>query len=302
MAQPHLLIFGLGYSGLRLAGECLDAGWKVSGTVRSPEKADAIRALGIAAYVFAQEGDLPAEDLLSVTHVLDTTVPDENGSSAPPELHRLTAAGMKAEWGGYISTTAVYGDCEGRWVTEDDAPNPGSKQGNARLKGEAQWLDWGKTSGAAVHVFRLPGLYGPGRCALDQVTIGRARRIHREGHKTSRIHVDDVNAAILASIAKPNAGRIYNVADDSPTPNAVVIDYACELLNCEPPPLERYEDLAPTDPRLRFLKESRLVSNQRLKDELGWKPKFPTYKEGLDNAMKVAPPCPLSSADSRPQI
>jgi len=302
VAKPHLLIFGLGYSGLRLARECLADGWKVSGTVRSPEKAAALQKEGVSVYPFTQEGDLPEGEIRDVTHILDTTVPTEDGTSCAPELHRLSAMGIKPQWTGYISTTAVYGDCEGRWVDEATPPNPGSKQGRSRLKAEGQWLDWAAKFDVAAHIFRLPGLYGPGRCALDQVTIGRARRIHREGHRTSRIHVDDVNGAIKASMAKPNGGRIYNVADDQPTPNADVINYACELLNCAPPPLEQYADLAPTDPRLRFLKESRLVSNQRLKHELDWKPMYPTYREGLDHALATAPPSLETSAGSGPQI
>ncbi len=284
MTTPHLLIFGLGYSGLRLARECLAAGWRVSGTVRSADKALALRERGVDAHEFVAGGMLPEADLASVSHLLDTTVPDKDGSAAPPEARRLFETGMRPAWAGMLSSTAVYGDCQGRWVDETAAPNPGSAQGRARLAAEAQWLAWGAETGVPTHVFRLPGLYGPGRCALDAVRDGTARRIRREGHRTSRVHVDDVNAALRLSMAAPRAGRVYNVADDEPAPNDEVVDFACQLLGAAPPPLERYEDLAPTDPRLRFLRESRLVANGRLKKDLGWTPRFPSYREGLEAA------------------
>ncbi len=285
MATPHLLIFGLGYSGLRLARECLADGWRVSGTVRGSDKAAQLQAAGISAHGFGAGGTLPDDKLADVTHILDTTVPEATGFAVLPEARRLFAAGMRPSWAGMLSSTAVYGDCAGRWVDEAAVPKLGSAQGRARLTSEAQWLAWGTKTGVATHVFRLPGLYGPGRSALDQARDGSSRRIHREGHRTSRVHVDDVIAALRLSMAAPVAGRIYNVADDSPAPNAEVVDFACALLGIAPPPLERHEDLAPTDPRLRFLKESRLVANARLKAELGWVPRFPGYREGLKAAL-----------------
>ncbi|WP_337997987.1 SDR family oxidoreductase [Oleispirillum naphthae] len=284
MTTPHLLIFGLGYTGLRLARECLAAGWRVSGTVRGPEKAARLAADRIAAYPFTPGETLPEAELAAVTHVLDTTVPDAAGAAPLPEILRLSAAGVRPVWAGMLSSTAVYGDCAGRWVDETARPNPGSAQGRARLLAETQWLTWGAETATATHIFRLPGLYGPGRSALDAARDGTARRIHRAGHRTSRVHVDDVVAALRLSMAAPSPGRIYNVADDEPAPNAAVVDFACALLGVEPPPLERYEDLAPTDPRLRFLKESRLVSSARLKAELGWTPRYPSYREGLQAA------------------
>ncbi|MBN2752465.1 MAG: SDR family oxidoreductase [Rhodospirillaceae bacterium] len=283
-----MLIFGLGYSGLRLARECLSAGWRISGTAREADKVAALKAQGIAAYRFVEGEALPAEDLAGVTHVLDTTVPTSEGAVPLPEARRLFDAGVRPGWAGMLSSTAVYGDALGEWVDENTPPHPGSQQGRARLLAESQWLAWGEETGVAVQVFRLPGLYGPGRSALDQVREGTARRIHREGHRTSRVHVDDVNAALRLSMASPRAGRVYNVADDEPASNAVVVDFACALLGADPPPLEHYEDLAPSDPRLRFLRESRLVSNGRLASELGWVPHYPTYREGLRAAFAEA--------------
>lgn len=281
MATPHLLIFGLGYTGLRLARECLSAGWRVSGTVRGQDKADALRAEGLAAFRFDDDARLPPEPLADVTHVVDTTVPVREGSAALPEMQRLFEAGVAPGWLGYLSTTAVYGDCEGRWVDETAPADPTSPQGQARLNAESGWQSWGRDIGVAVQVFRLPGIYGPGRSALDQVREGTARRIHREGHRTSRIHVDDIVAALRLAMTAPPKAAIYNVADDEPAPNPEVVNFACALLGAAPPPLERYEDMAETDPRRRFLKDRRLVSNARLKADLGWSPRYPTYREGL---------------------
>jgi nucleoside-diphosphate-sugar epimerase len=288
VTTPHLLIFGLGYSGLRLARECLAAGWRVSGTVRSADKALALCEHGIDAHEFVVGGLLPEADLASVSHVLDTTVPDAEGSAVLPETRRLFETGMRPVWAGVLSSTAVYGDCQGRWVDETAAANPDSAQGRARLTAEAQWLAWGSETGVPTQVFRLPGLYGPGRCALDAVRDGTARRIRREGHRTSRVHVDDVVAALRLSMERPHAGRVYNLADDEPAPNDEVVEFACRLLDVPPPPLERYEDLADDDPRRRFLRESRLVANARAKADLGWVLRYPTYREGLTAALAEA--------------
>jgi len=276
-----LLIFGLGYTGLRLARECLARGWTVAGTVRSAAKADALRAEGIDALVFAEGAQLPAARLAGLTHVVDTTVPGPEGSAVLPEVCRLFDAGVCPAWAGVLSTTAVYGDCEGRWVDESAPLAPGSPQARARVAAEAGWQAWGAETATPVQIFRLPGIYGPGRSALDQVREGTARRIHRDGHRTSRVHVDDIVAALRLAIAAPAKPAIYNVADDEPAPNPVVVELACELLGAPLPPLERYEDLAAADPRRRFLKDRRLVSNAKLKAALGWTPRYPTYRDGL---------------------
>ncbi len=286
MATSHLLIFGLGYTGLRLARECLSEGWRVSGTVRDADAAERLGIDGLRVFRFDAETRLPSMPLADVTHVLDTTVPSREGSDALPEMQRLFEAGVAPGWLGYLSSTAVYGDCEGRWVDETTPANPSGPQGRARLAAEAGWQAWGRNLGVAVQVFRLPGIYGPGRSALDQVRVGTARRVHREGHRTSRVHVDDIVAALRLAMAAPPKPAIYNVADDEPAPNPEVVDLACDLLGVAPPPLERYEDMAETDPRRRFLKDRRLVSNTRLKADLGWSPRYPTYREGLRAAFE----------------
>lgn len=273
MTTPFLLIFGLGYTGSRLARECLAAGWRVAGTVRDAAKAEALRAEGLDARVFGADA-APA----GVTHVLDTTVPGPQGSAGIAEVRRL---GLRPSWLGMLSSSAVYGDCGGRWVDETALLAPGSPQARARAAAEAEWRAWGAETATPVQIFRLPGIYGPGRSALDAVRDGTARRIHRDGHRTSRVHVDDIVAALRLALAAPLADAVFNVADDAPAPNPEVVEYACDLLGRPYPPLERYEDLAPDDPRRRFLADRRLVANARLKAALGWSPRYPTYREGL---------------------
>ena len=282
MSKPHLMIFGLGYSGLRLARQCRTAGWRVSGTVRSAEKAAGLAAEGLGAMRFEAGIFLPEAALAGVTHVLDTTVPGPEGSDALPEVRRLFARGMRPRWAGVLSSTAVYGDAGGAWVDEDTPPRPATSQGQARLAAEAAWTAWGAETGVPVMVFRLPGLYGPGRSAVEQVLSGKARRIHRAGHRTSRVHVDDVVAALrLVLDLRDPRSRIFNLADDEPAPTAETVDFACALIGVPPPPLESWEALPPDDPGRRFFRESRLVSNARAKAELGWRPLYPSYREGL---------------------
>lgn len=272
MTTPFLLIFGLGYTGSRLARECLAAGWRVAGTVRDAARAESLRREGLEAIAFG--APLPR----GVTHALDTTVPGPEGSAALEEIRRR---GLRPGWLGALSSTAVYGDCEGRWVDETAPLAPGSPQARARVAAEAGWRAWGEETGVPVQIFRLPGIYGPGRSALDSVRDGSARRIHREGHRTSRIHVDDIVAALRLAMVAPARPEVFNVADDDPAPNPEVVAFACALLGAPLPPLERYEDLAPDDPRRRFLKDRRLVANARLKAALGWAPRYPSYREGL---------------------
>lgn len=272
MTTPFLLIFGLGYTGSRLARECLAAGWRVAGTVRDAAKAETLRAEGLDARVFG--GPLPD----GVTHVLDTTVPGPEGSAALAEVRRL---GLRPAWLGALSSSAVYGDCEGRWVNETAPLAPSSPQARARVAAEAAWQAWGRETATPVQIFRLPGIYGPGRSALDSVRDGSARRIHRDGHRTSRVHVDDIVAALRLALAASPADAVFNVADDRPAPNPEVVEFACDLLGLPYPPLERYEDLAPADPRRRFLTDRRLVANAHLKATLAWTPRYPTYRDGL---------------------
>jgi nucleoside-diphosphate-sugar epimerase len=198
--------------------------------------------------------------------------------------HADTLAALRSvRWIGYLSTTAVYGDHGGAWVDETTVPTPSGLRGVRRLAAEAAWLAFGKAHGVPCQIFRLAGIYGPGRSALDQVRAGTARRIDKPGQVFSRIHVADIARVLEASMAKPAAGHIYNVCDDCPAPPAAVIEHACALLGVTPPPMQHFDEAqASLSPMARsFYDDNKRVSNRRIKEELGVVLAFPDYQTGL---------------------
>src|SRR6185503_2482936 len=276
----RLFIFGLGYSGLEIAKLAQAGGWQVAGTVTTADKAANLRDAGIDAHVFDGSAPAIAPGLAAATHVLCTIAP---GTTGDPALATSADRLGRATWLGYLSTTGVYGDRAGGWVDEDDVPQPTQPRSLARLATERAWQALGRKSGAAVDVFRLPGIYGPGRSAIDQVKAGTARRIDKPGQVFSRIHIEDIAATVLAAMAHRSPGAIYNVADDLPAPNSDVIAYACELLALPVPSLIPWDQAAPTMSAMArsFYAENRRVRNDRIKQELGVPLRYPTYREGL---------------------
>lgn len=220
---------------------------------------------------------------LADTQALLITAPP--GAGGCPGLNAVVPALARArafpDWTGYLSTTGVYGDRRGRWVFETSRLAAQSTEGARRVGAERDWLQVGRGMGLTVQVFRLPGIYGPGRSALDRLRAGEARRIAAPGQVFSRIHVDDLSAGLVASIARPRAGGIYNLCDDEPAPNSEVIAYAARLLGMNPPPEIPLAQAGLSPQALRFYAESKRVSNARAKAELGWRPAYPTYREGL---------------------
>jgi nucleoside-diphosphate-sugar epimerase len=285
MSEKHLFIFGLGYISTTLAKELLAKGWRVSGTCRSASKGDALKPLGITPYIF--DTDLPLDgvwDFSSVTHVLHSVPPTENGD--PVFVHHLQDLQNLPElqWFGYLSTTGVYGDHGGEWVDENTPVNPFNDRSRWRAEAEAAWLG----SGLPAHIFRLSGIYGPGSSAIDDVKNGTARRINKPGQVFSRIHVEDIAQILEASMARPNAGSIYNCADDFPAPQAEVVEYAAKLLGVEPPPLIDF-DKADLSPMARsFYACNRRVSNKKMKEELGVTLKYKDYISGLEGIFRDA--------------
>jgi nucleoside-diphosphate-sugar epimerase len=270
----RLFIFGLGYSGSAIARRAKAAGWCVAGTLRDADKARPLAAEGIETHLFDGAAAPPAQALAGATHVLCTIAP---GSAGDPALRSCTPFLRQARWLGYLSTTGVYGDHAGGWVDETTPPRPTQPRSVERLAAERAW----QAIGAAL--FRLPGIYGPGRSAIDQVKAGTARRIDKPGQVFSRIHVADIATTVLAATARPSPGAIYNVADDLPAANADVIAYACALLALPVPPLVPWAEIAPTMSAMArsFYAENRRVRNDRIKRELGVTLAFPTYREGL---------------------
>lgn len=271
-----LFCFGLGFSSLALARRLTPQGFAIAGTCRSPEKAQSLREQGIAAHVFSPDQPLDVEALTGTTHLLLSIPPDEQGDP----VARQFAAALKAlplDWAGYLSTTGVYGDQGGDWADEATPLTPTTARGARRLLAEQQWA----ALALPLHIFRLAGIYGPGRNQLVSLREGKARRIIKQGQVFSRIHVDDIAATLAASIAHPAPGTAYNVCDNEPAPPQDVITFAAGLLGMTPPSEIAFDD-ADLSPMARsFYAESKRVSNQRLREELGVEFAYPTYREGL---------------------
>ena len=277
----RLFVFGYGYSARALARRLSAQGWAVAAGVRDAADAAALEAQGVAAIPLTDAARL-AEALATTQAILVTAPPDAEGCPGLRALvPALARAGAFPDWIGYLSTTGVYGDRRGGWVTEQSRLAAQSPEGARRVSAERDWLEVGRGMGLTVTVFRLPGIYGPGRSALERLRAGDARRIVSPGQVFSRIHVDDLAAALAASIARPRAGGIYNLCDDEPCPNTEVIAYAAGLLGMPPPPEVPLADAGLSPQAMRFYAESKRVSNARAKAELGWRPAYPTYREGL---------------------
>jgi nucleoside-diphosphate-sugar epimerase len=267
-----LLSLGHGYSATALAGLLVPRGWRVIGTTRRPEQADALRQAGVEPLLWP--GDLTAA-LREATHILVSAAPDTAGDpflAAVPGIARAPAA-----WVGYLSTTGVYGDHQGAWVDETAPLTPSSTRGQQRVAAEAQW----QATGLPVHVFRLAGIYGPGRGPFEKLRDGTARRIIKPGQVFSRIHVDDIAQVLAASIARPRPGAVYNVCDNDPAPPEDVLSHAALLLNLPAPPIVDFAtaDLAPMV--RSFYADSKRVANRLIREELGVTLIHPDYRSGL---------------------
>lgn len=272
-----LLSFGHGFSARALSPLLLARGWTIHGTTRSPDKADALSAQGVTPILWP-DGDL-SEALDSATHILISAGPDADGD---PVLNmcgdRIAAIAPRLEWVGYLSTTGVYGDHQGGWVTEDTPLTPSTRRGKMRVDAEAAWQ---AIPGLPLHIFRLAGIYGPGRGPFEKVRQGTARRIVKPGQVFSRIHVDDIAQVLLASIDRPNPGAAYNVCDDDPAPPEDVIGHAAELLGLPLPPEVPFDEADMTPMARSFYAESKRVDNSRMKTELGVTLIHPDYRTGL---------------------
>ncbi len=278
--MSHLLCFGLGYSAGYLSERMFGEGWTISCTTRTTDAADRARALGYAPIDIAKSpGGLRAV-LSTVTHLLVSAPPDRQGDPLLRYAADIASAPALA-WIGYLSTIGVYGDRNGAWVDENSAPAPGSDRSRWRLEAENAWLALGQSHSARVEIFRLPGIYGPGRSAIDNLRAGTARRIVKPGHVFNRIHVADIANTLAAAIATTVRRDIYNVADDEPASSEDVLLYAARLLQVPPPPALTITSAELSSMAGSFYSECRRVSNQRIKKDLGVKLAYPTFREGL---------------------
>nr|WP_089219774.1 NAD(P)-dependent oxidoreductase [Sphingomonas laterariae] len=268
--MSRLLIFGPGYSARRIAAPLEQAGWQIISIGR-----DRIDSADVAA------------EIAAATHIL-SSVPPAEGVDPVLARHGAALASASARWIGYLSSTGVYGDTGGGWV--DETAPTGLGRRSARALADRAWL--------ALHpetrVFRLPGIYGPGRSALDRVAAGQAHRIALPGQIFSRVHVDDIAAAVLASMRHGPAGA-YNIADDHPAAQNDVVEYACDLLGRDWPPLLPLDQAGLSPAARAFYGENRRVANNRAKRLLGWRPLYPDYRAGLRALSAITSPASVSN-------
>lgn len=278
----RLFCFGCGYTARALARLLMTQGWSIDATARNAEQAVSLEAQSVHPVLLATSG-LADDALENANAILISTPPGEQGCPAYEALtgslakHRETLS-----WIGYLSTNGVYGDHQGAWIDETASLRPTSERGRERIAAEAVWASFAVEHSLPLVIFRLPGIYGPGRSALDAVRENRARRIDKKEQVFNRMHVDDIAQVLAASIASPQAGDLFNLADDEPAPQHEVVDYACKLLGVEPPPLVTFEEAALSEMAKSFYAENKRIRNDRIKEKLGVTLLYPTYREGLD--------------------
>lgn len=279
---PSLLIYGGGWLGQAVARAVLQQGGKVTATSRDAGRRALLAEAGITPIDPTDEAAL--QTAVATTSAILVTAPPEAGGcpGARDLIPALAASGAWPDWIGYVSSTAVYGDRDGGWVFEDDALNAASLEGARRVRAEQDWLDAGRGMGLTVQVFRLPGLYGPGRSAIERLRDGTARLVRKPGQVFNRVHVDDVVSGLFASMARPRPGAAYNLTDDEPCAAETVTAWAADRLGLPRPPEVDWTDASVSESMRRFYLDSKRISNARAKAELGWRPRYPSWREGLD--------------------
>jgi dTDP-4-dehydrorhamnose reductase len=280
----NLFIFGPGYTAQQFVRIYGSRFTRMSGTFRSAPKAEALRASTIVPFFFdAERYDPGVLDEIARADALLVSIPPACGSD--PVLKSLSdaiASAPRLRWIGYLSTVGVYGDAAGAWVGENTPPSPVNERSRHRVAAENEWLDLGRSASFATRIFRLAGIYGPGRNALLRVADGTAQRIVKPEQVFNRIHAADIAQVLMASIERPSRSAVYNVSDDKPGPPQDVIAYAARLLGVEPPPEVPFAE-ADLSPMARtFYQDNKRVRNARIKDELGVTLRFPSYRQGLE--------------------
>ena len=277
-----LLCIGYGFSARALTPLLHPLGWTITGTTRSAERAEAMRAEGVIPIIWP--GTDLDDTLKAASHLLISAAPSPGAGD--PLLASMDLSAYRFNWVGYLSTTGVYGNHDGAWVDEATPLNPSTRRGRLRVAAESAW----QATGLPLHIFRLAGIYGPGRGPFSKVRNGTARRIIKAGQMFSRIHADDIAQVVAASIAQPRPGAVYNLCDDDPAPPQDVLAYAAELLGLPLPPKVDFDSADMTPMARSFYAENKRVRNDLIKSELGVRLKYPSYKEGLQSLLKLETP------------
>jgi len=284
MTSPTLFCFGLGYSARVFARRLAAKGWRIHGSCRTAGAAGTLGGMGFTAHIF--DGTAPLDSagraaLLRADAVLGSIPPNSDGRDPALVHHARDLAEGQSRWIGYLSTTGVYGDHDGAWVDETTPVSPATERGARRVAAERDWLALHDHHDRPVHVFRLAGIYGPGRNPLVSLRAGRARRIVKPGHVFSRIHVEDIARVLAASLERPAPGAIYNVCDDLPAPSPEVTDFAASLLGIDPPPAFPFEEAEMSTMARSFYADNKRVNNRRIREDLGVDLAYPDYRAGL---------------------
>ncbi len=285
--KNSLFCFGRGFAAQALAKRMRPHGWNISGTCRAMDKEDSLKDLSVLPFDGTHATEEIRNALSKATHLLVSIPPQPSGDVVLQKFSSQIAECKNLQWIGYISSTGVYGDTQGKWVDESSPLQPVTELNERRVEAENGWLDMVKENGCPVMVFRCVAIYGPGRNLLISVKQGRARRIEKPGLVFSRIHVEDLAQTLEASIKNPRPGEIYNVSDDEPSPPSEAVEYACKLLNIAPPPLIPFESADLSEIARGFYLTCKRVDNKKIKEELGVKLKYPNNKSGLDAIFKT---------------
>lgn len=277
-----LLVFGGGWLGRATGLEALRSGGRAVLTSRDPDRRSALTAEGLGA-IDPDDAAALAGAVAAASAIVICAPPLPDGCPGLKALSpALAATDVWPDWIGYVSSTAVYGDRAGGWALEDSELNAASLEGARRVRAERDWLDAGQGMGLTVQLFRLPALYGPGRSPLDRLRDGTARIVRKPGQVFNRVHVDDVVSGLFASMARPRPGAAYILCDDEPAPADVVMEGAARRLGLPMPPEIDLDDPSVSDAMRRFYLDSKRLSNAKAKAELGWRPKYPSWREGLE--------------------
>jgi nucleoside-diphosphate-sugar epimerase len=279
----NLFAFGLGYTALKFIELHQGRFARICGTIRSPEKGKTLGELGIVPCLFDGENSDPGilDELARADALLISVPPNAGADPVLGRFSRVIEAAPRLRWVGYLSTIGVYGNADGGWVDETSPLEPVNERSRYRVAAEQQWLALESRAPFSVQIFRLAGIYGPGRNALVRVADGTAQRIVKPGQFFNRIHVEDIARVLMASIESARRTAIYNVADDMPGPPQDVVAYAAELLGREPPPEVPFADANLSPMARSFYQDNKRVRNTRIKQDLGVTLRFPTYREGL---------------------
>ena len=282
--KKHLLCFGLGFTGSALVHDARGKGWAASGTCRERIERDKWTEAGVRSLLFdgKESSEALGNAVREASHMLVTIPPQKDvGDVVLKHFKKILTEASQLQWVGYLSTTGVYGNRDGGWVDEDSELKPEFDHQRRRVEAEEQWQELYKNYQIPVHIFRLAGIYGPGRNLLERVRNGTARRIDQPDLVFNRVHVEDVVQVLCASIDRPSPGSIYNVSDDVPSSPAEAVAFACGLVHAPVPPLIALEDAELSAMARGFYQTNKKVRNQKIKEELGVQLRYPYYKAGL---------------------